>query len=85
MTALPRELKARCEAVTTKLSDPRIAGAAKRIVQAEAQQIIEEIEELRNAAAFRAAARSVHGANAAGDETPPPPRAFGPSIAQNPM
>jgi hypothetical protein len=81
MTALPHELKARCEAVTTKLSDPRIAGAARRIVQVEAQQIVEEMEALRNAAALRAAARSVHGANAARDQTPPPARVSGPSMA----
>jgi hypothetical protein len=69
MTALPRELKARCEAVITKLSDPRIAGAAGRIVRAEAWQIIDEIEALRSIRAFGAAARISHGAQAT-DERP---------------
>jgi hypothetical protein len=44
MTALPRELRARCEAVTKKLSDPKIAGAEERNVRLEAQRIIDEIE-----------------------------------------
>jgi hypothetical protein len=44
MKALPRELRARCEAVTKKLSDPRIAGAEGRIIRAEAQRIIDDIE-----------------------------------------
>jgi hypothetical protein len=47
MTALPRELRARCEAVIKKLSDPKIAGAEGRIVRVEAQRIIDEIEALK--------------------------------------
>jgi hypothetical protein len=68
MTALPRELRARCEAVTKKLSDPKIAGADERNVRLEAKRIIDEIETFK---AMRAELRRPAGKAYSSDASPP--------------
>jgi hypothetical protein len=44
MKALPRELRARCEALTNRLSDPNMARSEEQVVRAEVQLIIDHIE-----------------------------------------
>jgi hypothetical protein len=42
--ALPRPLKARCEALTRRHSDPNITGPEEETLRAEVQRIIEQNE-----------------------------------------